>query len=833
MPTLDEAVLGDPVRLAAVDRARRVAVTLPLPLNAIARLSARLLRAPMAVVTFVGQAQEHFAGAHGLPDELAAHRQAPIAYSLCKYVVSVDSPFGCPDMHDEADAELRNHPAAIEYGVRSFLGVPLRDGDHQPVGAISVFDTVARQWTDEEFTALAETAELVGPIPVDTAPTPATLDSSLLLDSVQEAFIAVDVEGRVVGWNRAAEDLLGFTAGEAYGRPLAETALPEYDGQPIRASLAGLFEDPAITAAPRDVVARHRDGHPVPARVSLSVVRGRDGALACAFLSDLRDLTAAQDNAERQRGFLAALLENLAVGVAACDAEGRLVLVNRTLRQVHGLPETGELSPAQLAAALAGLHHPDGTAMRPLEVPLRRSWAGEHVRDADLVIYPPDGRRRTFATNSQPIRGDDGRTLGAVATLHEVTAVRRAEQFRACQLQVRETLAGAASVAGAAPLVLRSVATTLDWPHAELWLIDPVTDSLRSAGHWTAPGRQLDDLMGNTVVKGTGITGTVWATGQPLWVPDITDTTHLVTEDSLARARACLQHGLRTVLAVPVRDGDTMLGVLTCFAGTPEYHEDLLTVLLTGVAAQIGQFVALRRAEDLTRQLMRSRDDFITLVGHEMRTPLTSIAAYAAMLGDDPGSLGDETRLMVQAIERNTATLRDIIDNLLELAALESGHAQLVGRPLDLVEVVAGAVPTAVPADSGVRIWVEAPAQLTMSGDEHRLRQVVDHLLSNAVRYSPAGGDVRVVLREVAGAVELAVTDPGIGVPADEHDQLFQRFFRASNVRHQGIAGTGLGLSLVRAIVELHGGTVTLADHRPTGTTVLVRLPLVADSPAD
>ncbi|MET0415364.1 MAG: ATP-binding protein, partial [Actinoplanes sp.] len=116
---------------------------------------------------------------------------------------------------------------------------------------------------------------------------------------------------------------------------------------------------------------------------------------------------------------------------------------------------------------------------------------------------------------------------------------------------------------------------------------------------------------------------------------------------------------------------------------------------------------------------------------------------------------------------------------------------------------------------------------LWVAGDAGRLRQVVDDLLANAVKFSPLGGDVRVALRELrSGAVELTVTDDGIGTPAEERDRVFNRFFRASNVRHQGIAGSGLGLSLARAIVHRHSGTIRLTGRRPKGTTVVIRLPV-------
>jgi PAS domain S-box-containing protein len=829
MMVVDEAVLRDPVRLAAVDRARRTAPDLRIPLDAVARLAARLLKAPIGLVTFVGDDEEHFVGMHGMPWSLAAGRHAPMAYSVCKYMVSADHPVSCGDMSAEQDPQIRGHPLVTEFGVRAFLGVPLRDADGQLLGSLSVLDTAARHWPDDAVSALVEIAGLVATVPVATSRVPQTvtdLDTGDLLDGLQEAFLAVDVDGVVVGWNAAARDLLGFETGQVCGRPVQDTVLPEYGGRPVGEALARLFAAPKPPRMSRRVTLLHRDGHEIFASVALSMVRGPGGPLACAFVTDRSAQVVAEDDAEQQQRFLTALLDSLLVGVVACDADGRIKVVNRAMRRVEQLPESGELGPHHIAAGAAMLHHADGTPMARDDTPLMHARLGEIVREVDLMVRAPGQRVRLFAANAQPITGGDGRRWGAVVAMHEVTAVRRAERFRDCHARVLRAMAEASSPAEVAPAVLEAVATALGWPHAELWLIDEVTDTLHATGHWTAAGFPIDDHVGGPVVKGVGITGTVWATGQRLWVPDITDTPHLVTEESLARAEACAERGLHSVLAVPVRDGDTLFGVLSCYADTTEVHEDLLTVLLDGVAAQIGQFVALRRAQELAHELTRAKDDFLALVGHEMRTPLTAITASATMLADDREALDDDQRVMVATIERKTAVLRAIIDALLDIAGLESGNLELATGEFDVVDVAATALTAAETAAAAgrVRIHAHLPHRLPMSGDAHRFQQVIEHLLANAITYSP-GGEVHLHLAAQHGVVELEVHDNGIGVPEGEHEHLFDRFYRAVNVRHQGIPGHGLGLSRVRAIVERQGGTVTLDTHQPTGTSVLIRLP--------
>jgi PAS domain S-box-containing protein len=829
VPVLDEAVLGDRRRLAAMDRARRATPALPMPLDAIAGLAARLLGAPMAVITFVGHRSEHFAGVHHLPSDLAAGGQAPLAYSVCKYMISEDAPVCSPDMAVDDDVKLREHLLHTEYGVRAFIGVPLRDGDDQPVGSLTVLDTAVHQWSDANLSTLVEIAHLLDPLPGTCeqfgSAAVAALDPAALVDSVQEGFIAVDPRGVVVGFNRAAQELLGWTEQQVCGRHLDDTVLPGYDGRPIDEALGRLFTAPTARRVPRRVSVRHRDGHRIPASMELSVVHGAAGALACAFFTDLSQQAAAESDAERQRRFLAALLDNLDVGVAAIDTGNNPLVVNRALRRVHGIADDWNATEVQ-QAFLGAVCDLDGTPL-PLErMPLLRALDGEHVRDVDVLLKSADHRERIFVAHAQPIMTADGRRLGAVTALHDVTVLRRAERFRACEQQIQQILTAAATVGDAAAAVLRAVAGALGWPHAELWLIDPLTDTLQQAGHWSARAGQCDDLHPRPVDKGAGILGTVWATGQPLGVPDIADTAQLAGDPSVAQAQACARLGLHAALAVPIRDGNTLLGVLTCYAGTREDDQDLLTVLLSGVAAKFGMFVTQRRAADLAEQLARTRNDFLTLVGHELRTPLASILSYAGLLAEDTDTPANEARQMIQAIERNAHLLRGVVDDLLELAGLQAGHLPLTITELDLTGIVATAAAAAAPAaaDTRVRLHTKLPKRLLVHGDATRLRQAVDNLLSNAITYSPHGGDIHIRLTADDTTAELRITDTGIGIPSGEHHRLADRFYRASNVAHHGFPGAGLGLTLVHAIAALHHGSITFDTEHQPGTSVLLRL---------
>ena len=226
------------------------------------------------------------------------------------------------------------------------------------------------------------------------------------------------------------------------------------------------------------------------------------------------------------------------------------------------------------------------------------------------------------------------------------------------------------------------------------------------------------------------------------------------------------------------------------------------------------------------RQLERLRDAFVAAVSHELRTPLTSISGFLELLADEEHELGPAGRRYVDVIRRGNARLRRIVEDLLLVAEIEAERLELHPGPTDLAELATAAVEEARPAAAAAEIEltldVEGPAPL--EADATRLGQVLDHLVSNAIRFTPAGGSVMVSATAAGGTPRLEVTDTGIGVPHEELGQIFSRFYRASTATRREIPGTGLGLVIVRAIVEAHGGTVSLRSIEGEGTRVIVTL---------
>lgn len=228
------------------------------------------------------------------------------------------------------------------------------------------------------------------------------------------------------------------------------------------------------------------------------------------------------------------------------------------------------------------------------------------------------------------------------------------------------------------------------------------------------------------------------------------------------------------------------------------------------------------------RQLDRLRRTFTASVSHELRTPLTSILGYLELLRESLAELDSTQDRYLSVIDRNANRLLHLVNDLLFVAQIQAGNFEIERHELDPAELARAAVESARPAadvkriDLSLRIESSKP----VLGDPVRLGQALDNLISNAVKFTHEGGRVSVIADVSDGLCTLTVIDDGIGVPKAEQARLFERFFRSSNASENVIPGTGLGLTIARAIVEAHGGTIALESSPDAGTTARISIPV-------
>ena len=247
---------------------------------------------------------------------------------------------------------------------------------------------------------------------------------------------------------------------------------------------------------------------------------------------------------------------------------------------------------------------------------------------------------------------------------------------------------------------------------------------------------------------------------------------------------------------------------------------------------------ALAKEREANRRMHavdHAKDHFVSSVSHELRTPLTSIIGYTELMIDGmTGELSDQQHSLVEKIDRNGHRLLSLVEDLLTLTRVENGSFQLEQTPTDLREAVSGAThELAVLAGSrGVALSVALPEErVEVIGDREHLERLTLNLVSNAIKFTDAGGQVTVALMSGAHAATLTVADTGLGIPLEEQGHLFERFFRSSVATDLAIQGTGLGLNIVQSIAEAHQGTVSFESTPGAGTTFWFTVPLKTSQP--
>ena len=268
-------------------------------------------------------------------------------------------------------------------------------------------------------------------------------------------------------------------------------------------------------------------------------------------------------------------------------------------------------------------------------------------------------------------------------------------------------------------------------------------------------------------------------------------------------------------------------------SGRPWYSQGFALDITDRKLAEQDRERLLRRAQIQNEQLLkldRMKDEFIALVSHELRTPLTSIRGYLELLQDDlegGTATPEQQRDFLQVIDRNSDRLQRLVEDLLLTAQVEVGTLQLARDTIDLGRLVADCVEASAPlaATREIELGCSVDGAPAVTGDLRRLGQVVDNLLSNALKFTPAGGTVHVTAAQRDWTAIVEVADTGMGIPVEEQQALFGRFFRTERAQSEAIAGVGLGLSITKSIVEAHGGRITFTSAVGAGTTFVVELP--------
>jgi signal transduction histidine kinase len=327
---------------------------------------------------------------------------------------------------------------------------------------------------------------------------------------------------------------------------------------------------------------------------------------------------------------------------------------------------------------------------------------------------------------------------------------------------------------------------------------------------------------------GEGVTGTVAATGRPLIVPDVTQHENYIIADP----------EMRSEMAAPMRIGDELIGVLDVESKTPDAFDELALDVLTRLADQIALVAHSNRLLSQQRETMRRlqeldqmKSDFIAITSHELRTPITAIRGFVNTLQRKQDRLTtDQLTNFMQIIDRQSARLARLVEDLLFVSRIEAGTVQFEAEQVDLARFLAETAESLGPdGRSRVRVEVQPPGA-TVRTDSHRLDQILRNLIENAMKFSSPDTEVRIEALVRDDWFQMAVADRGVGIPPEDLPRIFDRFHQVGQAMTREIEGAGLGLYITKRLVEAMGGTITVASVPGQGSTFRIWLPTDIES---
>lgn len=509
----------------------------------------------------------------------------------------------------------------------------------------------------------------------------------------------------------------------------------------------------------------------------------------------LAGVVAERKRAERAVSFPASIVESTDDAVIGKTLDGTILSWNHGAERLYGY------AAEEVIGRPVSILIPPG---RSEELPriLEQIARGERIDRYETERLKKDGQMVLVSLTISQIKDSAGKTIAASVIARDITKRRRAEEgLRRREEQLRLALEAA---------------------NMGAWDYDVQTGAVRwSSGleliHGIAPGSfggTFDDYLKDTH-------------------PD--DRQRVVA--SLART---LEHGEEHDIEYRIITPD---GVVRWVEGKGLVIRDRSgrPIRMTGVCIDVTERKqAEREREDLLAREQaaraeaeaanRAKDEFLALVSHELRTPLNAIAGWVEILLANSGRDEAVTTRSLEVIKRNAALQTRIIEDILDVSRIITGKLQLEMRPVDLSAIIQSGISAVQPAADAKDVRLRSLLEPTdpLSGDPHRLQQIVWNLLSNAIKFSAAGGEVEIGLRQIGANAQITVSDAGEGIPTEFLPRLFDRFSQADSSTTRKYGGLGLGLSIVKQLVELHGGTVN-ADSagEKQGAVFTVTLPCV------
>ena len=672
---------------------------------------------------------------------------------------------------------------------------------------------------------------------------------SALIESADDAIISKTLDGIITSWNQGAERIFGYTADEIIGKSVT-ILIPENH----------LDEEPAILARLRageriehyETVRIRKDGELIDISLTVSPIKGPNGQIigASKIARDITDQHRAYRALEETSQRLKLAMEASRLGDTYWDAKTNVVTLSEAAAHLYELPPEAKVTRNELRNLI---HEEDrDRAVRIVE----KAIANRTHYDVEYRVIHEDGSEVWVSAKGRGLYTENGELIGILGFLQDISTRKATERTLREQAEALRTLNEVGQIISAeldlhnTVQAVTNAATELTGARFGSFFYNVLNENGGSYMLYTLAGVPREAFEHFPMPRATDLFGPTFRGEGVVRIADVKrDPRYGKNSPYYGMPEGHLP--VTSYLAVPVvsRSGEVMGGL---FFGHPDPNifteRDEMTVF--GLASQAAVamdnarlYEAAKKAraeaekaaaetERLYRQAEESsrlKEEFLATISHELRTPLSAILGWARMLR--LGQLSEEnTAKALDTIERNARAQAQLVDDLLDVSRIITGKLRMDVRPADPNSFIEAAVEAVRPAAEakGVRLQkVMDTGAIAIPGDPVRLQQVVWNLLSNAIKFTPRGGRVLIRSERVNSHLEIIVSDTGQGISPDFLPHVFDRFRQADQKTSRQHGGMGLGLAIVRHLVELHGGTVkAVSEGEGYGATFTVSLPI-------
>jgi PAS domain S-box-containing protein len=657
-------------------------------------------------------------------------------------------------------------------------------------------------------------------------------------ETTSDVILAAGEDGRILFVNSSVERVFGYKPVETIGAELSRL-MPDFMSRLSEAARRGA-EKGQRRAAKSGVELKglRKGGKDIPVEVTFGEYAA-DGKRV--FTGVVRDIT------ERKRAEAASLatetryqelFDNARDIIYTCDLEGRFTSLNLMAERLMGYKRE-EVLKMDIGQVIAPEHL---KLVRQTIADMVTNNANTPPYEIELICK--DGRRLPVEINTRVIYENE-RPAGIQGIARDMSERKRDERIRQRLSRQAALRADVSDILTSGEITLRqslqkcaeAIVTHLDAALARIWLLNDKEQTLElqaSAGIYTrVHGAHTRVPVGKFKI------GLIAEEKTPSLTNDLVNDPRMDDRDWVRR------EGLISFAGYPLLMGDRMIGVIAMFA-KHRLEPDMLSSL-EGVADKVVQSVQRRWIEEqraaflereqaarrLAEEASRLKDDFLAMISHELRAPLTAILGWAQMLRSGALDRASAERALL-TIERNAKSQAHLVGDLLDASRIATGKLTLENHPVELMSIVEAAVDAVRPSVEAKSLRMQIvlePWVGPFNGDQERLKQVVWNLLSNAIKFTPQGGLIEVRLERLENKALLIVSDTGQGIDPEYVPHVFDRFSQmdTSSRRRQG--GLGLGLAIVKHIVELHGGAIyAYSRGEGQGSDFMITLPLAVQS---